>query len=90
MRPRENIEKFIKDAPIHSNPEVNQAVLKDLLKQIDNAETQKPAVTLPNLRRTIMKSTITKLAAAAAIMTAVVLGLNIMGGPDMATVAPCL
>jgi len=87
MRPRENIEKFIKDAPIHSNPDVNQAVLKDLLKQIDNAETQKPAVMLPNLGRTIMKSTITKLAAAATIIVAVMLALNIAGGPDMATVA---
>jgi len=86
MRPRENIEKFIKDAPIHSNPEVNQAVLKDLLKQIDNAETQKPAVTLPNLGRTIMKSPITKLAAAAVIIIAGFLVLHFSGGPDMANV----
>jgi len=75
MRPRQNIEKFIKDASIHSNPDVNQAVLKDLLKQIDNAETQKSALTLPNIRRTIMKSPITKLAAAAVIIALVVLGL---------------
>ena len=75
MRPRENIEKFIREAPIRSNPDVNQAVLEDLLKQIDNAETQKPAVTLPNLRRTIMRSPITKLGAAAAVIAVIVLGL---------------
>jgi len=37
--------------------------------------------------RIIMKSPITKLAAAAAIIVAVILGLNITGGPDIASVA---
>lgn len=40
-----------------------------------------------NIWRTIMKSRITKLAAAAAIITAVLLGVNFIGGPDMANVA---
>jgi len=40
-----------------------------------------------NIWRNIMKSRITKLAAAAVIIIAVVLGLNIIGGPDIATVA---
>ena len=87
MKPRESVEKFLREAPIRSNPDVNQAVLKDLLKQIDDAETQKSSVMPLSLRRTIMKSPITKLAAAAAIMTAAVLGLNIVGGPGMATIA---
>jgi hypothetical protein len=79
MKTRENIEKFIKNTPIHSNPDVNQSVLKDLLKQIDNTETRKQADVLPNIRRTIMKSTITKLAAAAAVITTVLIGINHFG-----------
>jgi hypothetical protein len=79
MRSRENIEKFIKNTPIHSNPDVNQAVLKDLLKQIDNTETRKPTDALPNIRRTLMKNPITKLAAASVVITAVLIGINHFG-----------
>jgi hypothetical protein len=75
MKSRQDIEQFVKNAGIRSDPNVNQAVLKDLLKQIDDAETQKPAVTLPNIRRTIMRSPITKLAAAAVIVIAVGFGV---------------
>jgi len=75
MNTQENIEKLIKNAVIHSNPNVNKAVLKEFLQQFDNVETQKPAVTQPKIRRTIMKSPITKLAAAAVIIALVVLGL---------------
>lgn len=80
MRSKKNIEKLIKDAPIHSNPDVNQAVLQDLLKQIDNAETQKPGVTPPNVWRTIMRNPITKLAVAAVIVIAVLIAMNPFGG----------
>jgi hypothetical protein len=71
----ENIEKLIKDAAINSNPDMNRAVLKELLQQFDNTQEQKQAVMQPNIRRTIMKSPIVKLAAAAVIIGLVVLGL---------------
>jgi hypothetical protein len=57
-----------------------------VLEAIDRSCPSKQAET-PSIWRKIMKSPITKCAAAAVIMTAVVLGLNIIGGPDMATVA---
>jgi hypothetical protein len=75
MRSQKNVEKLIKNAEIHSNSDVNQAVLKNLLQQFDNVQEQKPIVKQPNIRRTIMKSHITKLAAAAVIITAITLGL---------------
>jgi hypothetical protein len=71
----------VKNAEIRSDPDVNQAVLKDLLKQIDNVQTQKPAAVLPNIRRTIMKSPITKLAAAVVLALAVTFGLLQVFGP---------
>jgi hypothetical protein len=79
MNSPENIEKLIKNAVIHSNPDVNQAVLKEFLQQFDNVQEQKPAVTQPKIRRTIMKSPITKLAAAAAVIIAVLIGINHFG-----------
>jgi outer membrane lipoprotein-sorting protein len=77
MRLGKNIEEFIKNASIHSNPDVNQALLKDLLQQIDNAETQKSPVTLPNIRRTIMRNPLTKLAVAAVLLVACLIGMSV-------------
>ena len=54
---------------------MNRAVLKELLQQFDNTREQKQAVTQPNIRRTIMKNPITKLAVAAVVITAITLGL---------------
>jgi hypothetical protein len=77
MNSPENVEKLIKNSVIHSNPDVNRAVLKELLQQFDNIETQKPAASPPDIRRQIMKSPITKLAAVAVIMIAVILSMNL-------------
>ena len=82
MNSPENVEKLIKNAVIHSNPDVNKAVLKELLKQFDNTREQKPAVMQPNIRRIIMKSPIIKLAAAAVIIALVVLGLFELAGTE--------
>ena len=80
MRTSDNIEKLIKNAAIHSNPDINQVVLRELLQEFDNAKEQKPAVAQPSERRTIMKSQITKLAAAAVIMAAILIGIHMFGG----------
>jgi len=68
MTSPENIEKLIRNAEIGSNPEVNQAILGDLMKQFDLAEEQKASITPPNKRRLMMKSPITKLAAAVIVI----------------------
>lgn len=76
MKSPENIEKLIMNAEIHSNPDVNQAVLENLKKEFDVLEEeQKAPVTPPNIRRIFMKSSITKIAAAAVIISAVGFGL---------------
>ena len=77
MRSSENVEKLIRNAEMHSDPEANQAVLKDLLHQFDRTQTQKPAVMQPNIGRMIMKSPITKLAAAAVVIIAGTLSVHI-------------
>jgi outer membrane lipoprotein-sorting protein len=85
MRPIKNIEKVIKNAAIHSDPEVNQAVLRNLLKRLPEAEERRPALVRPNIGRIIMKNRITQLAAAAIIIIAVLIGINQFGG-DHSTV----
>ena len=80
MRSPENVEKLIRNAEMHSDPEMNQAVLKDLMHQFDKTQEQKPVVMQPSIGRTIMKSPITKLAAAAVVVVAVLIGMSEMGG----------
>ncbi|MFC1635107.1 hypothetical protein ACFL5Z_09715 [Planctomycetota bacterium] len=89
MTSPENIEKLIRNAKINSNPDVNQTVLEDLIKQMDVVgEEQKTSVPPPNKRRIIMRNPITKVAAAAVIIAVVLVGINPFGGSiDGANVA---
>ncbi len=59
------IKRFIKKASIQSNPEMNQKVLEELLNKLPETKLQKPKL---NIRNIIMKSPITKYAAAAVII----------------------
>jgi len=77
MRPPQDVQKLLRNAQIRSNPEVNQAVLKDLLEQFDDSEQGKSAPARLRERRNIMKSPIAKLAVAAVIAVAVVLSINV-------------
>ena len=49
MRPAENIKKLIKNAPIKTNPAVNEAVLRDLLNELDKSEKKPSAALQPNM-----------------------------------------
>ncbi|MHC4207749.1 MAG: hypothetical protein ACYSTT_24100, partial [Planctomycetota bacterium] len=77
MRSSENVEKLIRNAEMHSDPEVNQMVLKDLLHQFDKTQEKKSTVMQPKIGRTIMKSPITKLAAVAVVIAAITLSVYI-------------
>ena len=78
MRSSEYVQKLIKNAEMQSDPEVNQAVLKDLLDQFDKTQEEKQAVMQPKIRRIIMKSPITRIAAAAAIFVTCLTGLFLL------------
>ena len=80
MRPAENIERLINNLSDKTSEKMDERVRKNMLHAL--AESEKPsALTQPNLRRIIMKSKITRFAAAAAI---IILGLVVisqfMGG----------
>ncbi len=87
MRPAENIEKLLKNINIDTNAKTDNAVLGDVIEAFEKSKGKKTSATEQNIWRIIMKSPITKLAAAAVIIVAVILGLTITDGPDIASVA---
>jgi hypothetical protein len=88
MTSAKNIKKLIQNAAIETNREVNEIVFKGFLEELDKAEEQSSAASPPSIRRIIMKSKITKLAAVAVIIIAVLIGINQLGGSiDGASVA---
>jgi len=80
MRPAEDIDKLIKKLRYKAGAATHERVLDNVLRALDESEKQKSGVTAPNIWRTIMKSPITKLAAAVVIVIAVLIGINQFGG----------
>jgi hypothetical protein len=87
MKPAKNIEKHIKNIYVESLPattsaELDERVLGNVMEALEETKKKNSAAIEPNIWRIIMKSRITKLAAAAVIIIAVILGLNFFGGPS--------
>lgn len=77
MRPAaENIEKLVKKLRYQASAEAHDRIRENVLEELDTFQKQKSGAVAPNIRRTIMKSPITKLAAAAAIIVAGLLLLS--------------
>ena len=72
MKHADDIKKFFKKATIDTNPSMDKTLLNKILKAHEKANA---AVTKPIIRRTIMKSPITKLAAAAVIIIVVLISI---------------
>ncbi len=89
MKPADNIEEVIKkDLNFTAGAELHDRMLDDVLNAQEKSKQTKSALALPNIRRQIMKSPITKLVAAAVIIIAVLIGINQFGGSiDGASVA---
>jgi hypothetical protein len=77
MRPADNIEKMIKNLNDTTSAQMDERVISDVLRAL--AESEKTsALTRPKIGRMIMKSPITRLATAAAIIVAAVLSINLL------------
>jgi len=86
MKPTERIERLIKERRYKASAETYDKALGSFLQAVDDHVKQKSAPTEPEIWRTIVKSRITKLAAAAAIIIAVYLVLHPGGSIDVTTV----
>jgi hypothetical protein len=62
------MKKLFKNAVISTNPKVDEMVVEVMLTAQEKSLNTGPALTGQNIRRIIMKSPITKLAAAAVIV----------------------
>ena len=86
MNPAENIEKLIKKfcqakkSSITTSYQMDKKVLCDALAEYTKSNKASSADIKPNIWRIIMKSKMTKFAVAAAIIIAVLIGINQFGG----------
>ena len=79
MRPKDNVEQAIKKKlSFTAGTELHDRILNDVLNAQEKSKKTKSAATEPRIGRIIMKSSITKLAAAALIIIAIVLATNFM------------
>ena len=80
MRPADNIERFVKETTITTNPKASETVLDDLLGRLDKAQSARVAAE-PNIWRVIMKSNVFRVATAAAMIAIVaIVGMQFVGG----------
>src|SRR4030042_6140018 len=87
MRPTDNINQLIKKLHIKASADLDGRVHDDIDRVLATPQKSESADAKPNRWRIIMKSRIVKLAAAAAIVIAVLLGVDFVGRPNMANVA---
>ena len=80
MRPEENIEKIIKKFDIDVNPKKDQEIFDGLREAQAKSKQSKPGISQIDIWRIIMKSKITKLTAAAVIIIAICISLQIPSG----------
>ena len=71
MKPTDKIKEFVKTTKIKTNAEVDQHVLNDLLSLLPPADAAQTPAHQPSLWRTLMKTKMTKFAAAAVILIAI-------------------
>jgi len=77
MKSAEDIKKYFQKSTLSTNPNRHEAIFEKIRRAHDQSKTTAPALSGLNLRSKIMKSPITKLAAAAVIIIACVIGLSL-------------
>jgi outer membrane lipoprotein-sorting protein len=80
MRPTDNINRLIKKLQLKASADLDRRVRNDINIALAEPEKTESAVIQPNIWRTIMKSKITKLAAAAVIVIGVFAIINFLAG----------
>lgn len=93
MKSTENIERLIKrfcagkKAQIKTTPELDEKILTDALPAQNKTKTTQSAAVQPHIWRIIMRNRMTKYAAAAVIILAIIIGIVELGRPVGASAA---
>ena len=77
MRPAENINELIKKLQLKASADLDRRVHEDISRALTEPKKTESAPPEPNIWRIIMKSPITKLATAAVVIIACVIGLSL-------------
>jgi hypothetical protein len=77
VRPAENINELIKKLQLKASADLDRRVHEDISRALTEPKKTKSALPEPNIWRIIMKSPITKLATAAVVFIACVIGLSV-------------
>jgi hypothetical protein len=86
MRPADNINDLIKKLKLKASTDLDRRIHDDISMALAESDKTKTAVTQPNIGRTIMKSPIAKVAIAAVIVIAVLIGIDQLGGSSTSVV----
>jgi hypothetical protein len=78
MKPADRIEKSIKKIRYDAGAETHQRILSSALKALELTQKERPGVPTPGIWRTVMRSRITKLSAAAVVVAAVLLSISVL------------
>ncbi len=84
MKHRDKIEKIVKkfcvthNSTVQTTAQLDQRILSDALQAHEKSKKTKPAAIQPNVWRIIMKSKITKLVTAAAVILLVLFGITVL------------
>ena len=76
MRPSEDMDKLVKNLRYKASAETHDRILGNVMRALDESQRQKTGAGAPDIWRKIMRSPVTKLAAAAVIIIAASIGLN--------------
>ena len=79
MKPKDKIEKLVESLQDTTSSELDQRILNSLARTMDDSQDVS-APLKPNIWRIIMKSRITKLAAAVVILAAIAFGIKTLSG----------
>jgi len=80
MKPADKIKELISKSDVQTTSETDKRILGGALDHLEKLKQKKSAATQPNVWRIIMKTRIPKLAAAAVIIIAILIGLHYLGG----------
>jgi hypothetical protein len=81
MQPADDIKKLIDEAQITSSSQVDRRILADALEDLEKCRQERAQRPRPVIWRIVMRSKTAKIAVAAAIVVAVLLGFRFLGSP---------
>jgi outer membrane lipoprotein-sorting protein len=82
MKPAEDIKQYFRKSTLSTNPDRHEAIFERIVRAQDRSGTIEPALNRLSFRSIIMKNPLTKLATAAIVAIACLIGLSLWRGTE--------